>query len=273
MLEAYYGLLTSFDGDEKGREVQLSVCLEALDVFPLDAQLLCAMGSYLQAQGRLDLAARAYLTAYRYGKVCPEIWHLDQVREVAAACHSLALQLQKKDEEARLFLQEAVAANECSIRLRRQLLELHVKHGRRDEALGQLDAIASHTPNVEALRSAVRGGCLAHQGNWVSARAYLEAAHRAGCRDPICLRWLTVALASTGDKAKARAILEEWRSLEPNSAEVRAYRSALEGDGKAEDHERRMRIDRAVRSLPIDSSPRPAARTSASNDHAAPPTA
>jgi hypothetical protein len=58
MLEGYYGLLTTFDGDPSQSDQQITACLEALEVYPLDAQLLVAMGGYMQNQNRLDLAAR-----------------------------------------------------------------------------------------------------------------------------------------------------------------------------------------------------------------------
>ena len=68
LLEACYGLLSSLDHAEGDfRTQQLNICLEALAAFPVDAQLLCAMGGYLQAQGRPDLACRSYETAFRYG--------------------------------------------------------------------------------------------------------------------------------------------------------------------------------------------------------------
>ena len=67
MLDAYYGLLTTFDGVAELQDQQLTAGLEALEIFPLDAQLLCAMGSYLQVQNRLDLAERSFETAVKYG--------------------------------------------------------------------------------------------------------------------------------------------------------------------------------------------------------------
>jgi len=54
-LEGYYGLLTVVDGAQDGsKPAALRTCLEALEIFPLDTQLLCALGSYLQAEGRVD---------------------------------------------------------------------------------------------------------------------------------------------------------------------------------------------------------------------------
>ncbi len=54
-LDAYYGWLTIYDQWPERRNEQLAVAAAALDQFPLDAQLLCATGNYLQAQGRYDL--------------------------------------------------------------------------------------------------------------------------------------------------------------------------------------------------------------------------
>src|SRR5205085_8029677 len=47
MREAYYGLLTCLDVDPYFRDEQINLCLTALQTFPTDAQLLCAMGGYL----------------------------------------------------------------------------------------------------------------------------------------------------------------------------------------------------------------------------------
>ena len=61
MLEAYYGLLTSLGATDAERAEQLALCIQALEVFPTDAQLLCALAGYLQAQGKLPVASQAYL--------------------------------------------------------------------------------------------------------------------------------------------------------------------------------------------------------------------
>ena len=42
MLQGYYGMLATFGEDSGDADRQLALCLEALEVFPLDAQLLCA---------------------------------------------------------------------------------------------------------------------------------------------------------------------------------------------------------------------------------------
>lgn len=234
MLEAYYGLLTTFDNDPSNRQVQLAVCLQSLEIFPLDAQLLCAMGGYLQSQDRLDLATRAYQTAYQYGQVNPATWHLDEIREIAAACYSLALQLQNQPAAGRQVLEAAVAAHPHSLRLHRHLVDLHVKAGRSTEALTAAKAIPPTMPHVEAYRSAVRGACLAHDQNWLAAKSYLETAFQSGCRETLCLRWLTITLLSLGDVAAVRPIVGEWKHVEPANAEAQSFWSALHAPPAAE---------------------------------------
>ncbi|MGA2059369.1 MAG: glycosyltransferase family 2 protein, partial [Thermoguttaceae bacterium] len=119
MLEGYYGLLTGYNDDPQFRDAQMRVCLNALEVFPLDAQLLLAVGSYFQICNRLDLAARAFETAVKFGQTNSSTWHLCELPEVAASCLSLALQLQSKDEEACRVLEEALERHPQSARLSR----------------------------------------------------------------------------------------------------------------------------------------------------------
>ena len=232
--EAYYGLLTALDRDSTQRQQQISVCLEALEHFPLDAQLLCAMGGYLQAEGRVDMAVRAYQTAFEYGQIDPELWHVGDILDIAAACLSLAHQLLNDDDGARRVLEKGLQRAHNSARLRRHLIDLHVKYDRRKEALAEFDLLPTETPHREALRSAIRGGCLASQQNWAPALAYLQTAYRAGCRDALCLRWLAVALIGTHDLASAHDVLTEWQTMEPRSAEVQQYLAAVHGIASAE---------------------------------------
>lgn len=262
-LEAYYGLLTSLDAAEDDQRArQLSICLQALEIFPFDAQLLCAMGGYLQSQGKLDLSIRAYQTAFRYGKVNPETWHLTEVAEIAAVCCSLALQLKGKDEEARQLLEEAVEKFPDSARLAWRLIDLHVKYGRRDEALALVVGLPEGVEHREALRGAVRGACLAVAKNWISANAQLQTAYRAGCREPFCLRWYSAVLLSTGQVDEAKPVVGQWLQAEPTNVEAKRYLVAIEKASEAKNApgdvapqaeavpesatDRHVRIDRAT---------------------------
>jgi len=220
MLEAYYGLLSATTEDPAG---QVELCLESLGVFPLDAQLLLAMGNCLQAQGRFDVAQRSFEAALKHGQVAPEIWHLAELAEVAAVCLGLTLQLRKCDDQAQLVLQQALQEHPCSMRIARHLLALHVKHGRCTEALKLVERLGMGTHPRHAMLDVVRGACRASAGDWTAALGYLQSAYVAGCRDSLCLRWLAVTLLAGTQIDAALTVLEEWQSREPANPELAAY--------------------------------------------------
>ncbi len=129
-LEGYYGLLTTFDDDPEMHASQLTACLDSLQEFPFDLQLLLALGNYMLVRGRLDLAIRAFDAAVRFGRITPTVWHLREAREIAAVCLSLALQARQRDDEARSVLETALAARPDSLRLANQLQVLDSKPGK-----------------------------------------------------------------------------------------------------------------------------------------------
>ena len=220
MLEAYYGLLTSLGATDAERAEQLSLCIRAIEIFPIDAQLLCALGGYLQAQGKLNLASQAYLTAFKFGQVNPIVWHVGDIREMAAVCHSLTLQLLQQPENAVQFLESVLADDPRSTRLRRRLIDIFILQGNREAALAHAGSLPASTPHLEAFRSAIRGACFAVQQNLIAAKAYLNAGYAHGCRDPICLKWLSLCLISAGETSAARPIVDEWKRIEPRNPEV-----------------------------------------------------
>jgi len=228
MLEGYYGLLSGLDAEADDCEPPLNVCLEALEVFPLDAQLLLAMGNYLQGQERFELARRCFEAAQRHGRVNPEVWHLAELAEIAADCLNLILQLQGKDEEALCVLQEALTSHRDSLRLQRRLLDLYVKLGRSAEAIALVDQFPAPPEGRQPLCDAVRGACMAAGHNWTPAVGYLQSAYVTGCRDPLCLRWLAVALLSNGQIDAAEPVLHDWRRIEPENAELKRYLQAVQ---------------------------------------------
>ena len=241
MLEAYYGLLATFDGDASQSDRQLSVGLEALEIYPLDAQLLCAMGNYLQQQNRLDLAVRSFDTAAKYGQVDLETWHLAEVGEMAAVCLALAWQLQGEDDEAHRVLEDAHRRYPDSVRVRRHLLDLYVKRNEADQAVRLAEAMCVEGEDFEPWRNAVLGACKAATHDWLPALGYLQSAYVGGCREPFCLRWLTVTLLSSGQTEPIRPVLAEWLRAEPGSVEVQQYLKAIQ---PAEDEDaRRIRVD------------------------------
>jgi tetratricopeptide (TPR) repeat protein len=228
MLEAYYGIVTSLDVKSDQVDVQLATCMKALEVFPVDAQLLCAMGGYLQAQGQTELAMKAYRTTCEHGRINPGVWHVSNIDEIATICLSLTLQILGREEEAIKTLLDAVASGPPSLRIRRHLVELFIKAGDRDKALQQLDEFPSDFPNRDAFRSVVRGACLASASNWIPAKAYLKTGYDAGSRDPICLRWYATTLIASDDTETARPIVAEWIQIEPNNSAAQQFQQMLE---------------------------------------------
>ncbi len=223
MLEAYYGLLTACGEDESLSQLLLSTCLEALEIFPLDAQLLLAMGNYLQSNERPGLATRSFETAVKYGQVDLETWHLTELPEIAATCQHLTLQIEGKDDQARQVLEEALGRYPDSTRLRRHLIDLCIRQGRPEEAVASADRLPGSPEERLALQDAIRGACKAANQEWVGALALLQAALTAGCSDPICLRWLAVTLLSNGQVAAAAPVLQLWEQVEPANVELQAY--------------------------------------------------
>ena len=222
-LAAYYGLLTCRGTVTGAMESPMEVCIEAIEQFPFDAQLLCAMGNYMQAIGQSEMAIRAFDLAMNYGEVNPLLWHVADVTEMAAMCLSALLRNQKEYDRARTTLNKVLEARPESIRLHRARLDLYIRQGRRHEALTAIDAIPGDLPHRDALRSAVRGACLVREKNWIPAVAYLQTAYSAGCRDVVCLQWLSVALISTDCLDAAEPVVNEWLAIEPHNVEVGRY--------------------------------------------------
>ena len=232
-LESYYGILAAMDADPKYRAEQISISLAALEIYPLDAQLLCAMGSYLQLQGRIDLAMRAYQSAAESGQVELQTWHISDIREVATVCWCLCLQLLEQDDVAEKVQLAALANDGAAVRVRRQLIDLYIKHDKRKEALEHVNLLPPETPNREALRTAVRGACLAAKQNWSAALGYLQSAYSSGCRDAIGLRWLALTLVALNDYAGAEPIVREWKTIEPKNPEIARYLEIIDATIRA----------------------------------------
>jgi tetratricopeptide (TPR) repeat protein len=226
MLVAYYGLLATFGDGEQDRRQQLAVCLEALETYPLDAQLLSAMGTYLQQQNHIELACRSFQAAVEIGQVEPRAPYMCETQPLAASSWSLLLQLRGDLDGALRVLTDACEKFSASRRLRRARLELLVQLGRDGDALRLAEDVAEPGEAIEPLRIGLRGACLAAQGNWIPALSYLRTAFDAECREPICLRWFTVGLLGLGQTDAARSVLQAWRVVSPHDQE--ALRYALE---------------------------------------------
>lgn len=116
MLEAYYGLLTCLTGPDSAVE-QMQLCLAALEQFPLDAQLLCALGGYLQSTQRVELAIRSFSVAAEHGQINAQLWHLPDIREIAICCQAQLLQQNDQPEAALLAVDQGLARYPQSQRL------------------------------------------------------------------------------------------------------------------------------------------------------------
>jgi tetratricopeptide (TPR) repeat protein len=152
-LEAFYGLLTTFDEDPDLHASQLTACLDSLEDFPFDLQLLLALGNYMLVRERLDLAIRAFEAAVQFGRITPTVWHLCEVREIAAICLGLALQARQRDDEACSVLEAALVVRPNSLRLLHQLYNLYRKLGKSSEAL----ALAERLPSPPSAHGPDRG--------------------------------------------------------------------------------------------------------------------
>ncbi len=239
MLEAYYGLLTAMDtqdpsgfeypSDSNGNllELQIATCLEALDIYPLDAQLLCGVGSYLLRADRLDLAARSYELALSHGQIDPSTWHLPDLIDIGAACLSLIHQVSGNADQAEKVLGEALATRPQSLRLQIQQIELYIKQQREEEALEACDQLPSDLPNRDQIRESVQGALLFVAGKRVEAIRLLASVFSAGGRNTLCLRYLTSAYLTEENWKEAEMVLAEWELLERANLEMSTFQKAL----------------------------------------------
>ncbi|WP_425618956.1 glycosyltransferase [Anatilimnocola sp. NA78] len=123
MLEAYYGLLTCLSKPDSAAE-QMQLCLAGLEQFPLDAQLLCALGGYLQGTQRFELAIRSFTLAAEHGQINTQLWHLPEIREIATSCQAQLLLQNGQLEASMLALDQALARYPHSQRLQVQRQKL-----------------------------------------------------------------------------------------------------------------------------------------------------
>ncbi len=134
-LQAYYGALSTVSLNQ-----QLALAAEAIDEYPLDAPLLCLVGSRLQDTGRLDLAARAFETAVVHGQCNPETWQPVNLAENATLSLSLLFERTGAPEGAVKVLEQALT-HEPSERIRMGLVELHIHHGHKDAARSEVEKL------------------------------------------------------------------------------------------------------------------------------------
>jgi tetratricopeptide (TPR) repeat protein len=246
-LEAYYGILVALDGDSSRSDWQIHVCLDGLDTFPDDAQLLCSLGSYLHARGRLDLAARAFRAAAFSGRIDERTWHLTEIHQIAAVCLGITQELQGHEDKAVCDLERALGAYPDSSRILRRLVELYVKQGLDEKATRLAETLWPDHVRTGAVRDAVKGACAAARSDWNSALEQLRRADASGFKSAFCLRWLCVTLLLSGQVEAAEPVLAAWLALEPDNPEARRYSEAIGTgcDPGSSQEARQFRIDAA----------------------------
>lgn len=97
-LAAYYGWLGAIEERPETLDERIAVCVQALEMFPVDAQLLCLLGALMQQRGQVELAQRSYATALEHGVIDPLVWsleglpgrHLTGEADLTAAQHATA---------------------------------------------------------------------------------------------------------------------------------------------------------------------------------------
>ena len=256
MLEAYYGLLTALSSDQQ-RHLQLSTCLEALEIYPNDAQLLMAMGNYLRLQGRLDLAVRSFEAAVQRGRVDQETWHLCELGEMAAICLSLAHQSLGSTDQAVETLEKAATAYPQSNRVKRYQIELLTTQKKYEQALKIVDQMTLKESWQQAIRDAVEGVRHFARKEWTEALMKLQNSYAGGFREPFNLRWLALTLLHHGHRTAATPVLREWLELDPQNAEVQGYLGIARPQPTALPAGARTASQRRVRVDSQDNSPLP----------------
>ena len=227
MLEAHYGIVTLHGLQPSDPQAPITSATAALEAFPCDAQLLCAMGNLMQQRGRLDLAIRAFEAAVTHGVVEPRTWHSPEVFDVAAICLSVCHQKQGDEAAAHRVLKEALQSRPEANRVRRRLIEREIAAGREEEAVRLLDDMVCTHDARETLESVVRGACKAVSGNYVAAYEQLQPVYVAGCVDPWCFRWFILTLIGGGKPDAAAKVAARWREIDPNSTEAKAYEAQV----------------------------------------------
>ncbi len=213
-LEAHLGLIAAQPCQRL--DDQLAAVMRALDEFPRDAQLLCAAGGVLQAQGRLQMAARCFQMAASAGQVNPQVWHLANITEFAMHCQGMTLAMCGQMDEAVRVLVQACGMPGATPLMWWTMLELMLRTGQKERALEKAQSMPRHWGHDPAvLRSAIRGADLAFRQNWLAAQAYLETAFRSGCTSPLCLQPLAMFYLNTGQWEQALEVLARWRQAQP----------------------------------------------------------
>ncbi|MDR2761727.1 MAG: hypothetical protein LBB88_03900 [Planctomycetaceae bacterium] len=201
--------------------------VNALDLFPVDMQLLLFMGQHLQKLKRFDLAMRTYETAVKHGRISLDVWHRLRIVEITVVCMAFVKHLQGKNDEA-ISILELNLSNVIDVaEYTRHLLNLYIAELCETKAR-ELVAIIFGGEELDLIRDAITGACHGSAGRWNEALFTLEKAYLNGCRDQICLRWYSLALFAEGRNFDAVKVINEWVQLSPENSEARLFLQAAE---------------------------------------------
>lgn len=134
-------------------------------------------------------------------------------------------------EEARLALEEAVAANPGHAPARVMLATIYLRAGDADQTLQLLDPLEEVLPNQYEVISGIGLGRYL-KGEYRNAVDYLERARTLRPPPPLLLNALADSYERLGNIDKAREIYERSLLVNSDQAEVRERLATL-GDGQA----------------------------------------
>jgi tetratricopeptide (TPR) repeat protein len=248
-LSAYYCLWETFAVAPIPDAEITKWMVESLDHFPIEMQLLTFLGSHLQRTGQLELAVRTFETAVQHGRVSLDVWHRLRIREIAITSLALCLRLQNRNEEAIRVMETNVGLVEDHSEYNRHLLDLYIAENLEEKA-SELAAEIWGDVDLDLIRLALKGACLAKSGQWDKALVPLDEAYQQGCRDVLCLRWYALALLAVQQFPAAIEILDQWLAVQPENSEAKSYRAAARHPDQFCDSLKRIR-DVHLRSLGV----------------------
>ncbi len=221
-LTAYYEFWETFTFSPIAADEMTKILLTGLDHFPVDQQLLTFMGAHLQRQGKLDIAARTFETAVRYGQISLDVWHRLHIREMAVTSLAIVQRLRGRAAEAIRILETQRESIVDRSEFDRHLLDLYIAEGMESQAQ-QLAATVWGDQELDWMLDVITGACRASAGQWESALTPLKQALNAGCRDLLCLRWCSLTLLSLIHFAEAKEVLKLWIEADPENTEAQSY--------------------------------------------------
>ena len=133
-------------------------------------------------------------------------------------------------EEARLALEEAIAANPGYVPARVMLATIYLRSGDADQTLQLLDPLEELLPNEYAVISGIGlGRCV--KGEYQNAVDYLERARRLRPPPPLLLNALADSYERLGNIDKAREVYERSLLLDSDQGAVRERLATLGASG------------------------------------------